>query len=43
MKLTYPFTREDIAVMDIDFSAIVDTAAVAGTTTTRSILLVEAS
>jgi hypothetical protein len=43
MKLTYPFTREDIAVMDIDFSAIVDTAAAVGTTTTRSILLVEAS
>jgi hypothetical protein len=24
MKLTYPFTREDIATQDIDFSAIAD-------------------
>jgi hypothetical protein len=33
MKLTYPFTREDIATQDIDFSAIADRKTTSGVST----------
>ena len=33
MKLTYPFTREDIATQDIDFSAIADRKTTSGVNT----------
>ena len=44
MALTYPFTREDIAVMDLDFSAIVDRDCVTtGTTKAPTIVAIEAT